>query len=122
MGIIIPVLKILILAGVAAGVYRTFKYITGRKLIKNSIATMYERINSSGKKREESEKAIRQMYGNYGKKGLINHIDENIKYSGLQNKFPLLTTELFLVGEIVVLAAAFLLAAVVSGSILKELP
>ena len=36
MGIIIPVLKILILAGVAAGVYRTFKYIAGRKLIKNS--------------------------------------------------------------------------------------
>ena len=119
MGIIIPVLKILILAGVAAGVYRTFKYIAGRKFIKNSIATMYERINSSGKKREESEKAIRQMYGNYGKKGLINHIDENIKYSGLQNKCPLLTTELFLVGEIVVLAAAFLSASVLSGSILK---
>jgi len=119
MGIVIPVLKILILAGVAAGVYRTFKYIAGRKLIKNSIATMYERINSSGKKREESEKAIRQMYGNYAKKGLINHIDENIRYSGLQDKFPLLTTELFLVGEIVVLAAAFLSASVLSGSILK---
>ena len=115
---IVLIIRLLVMSGAAAGVCMTFMYIDRKKLIKNGLINMYGKINSSAKKRKTSETELRQMYGDYSHRGLISHIDENIRYSGIQLKYTWLTTELYLVITATVLTMLFIPVSVVGGGII----
>ncbi len=118
MNIILLTLRCMVFAGTALGVFAAFKYISTGKIVKNSLITMYEKINSSGENRRKSEQMIRQMYGSYNRKGLLSHIDENLRYSGIQIKYHYITTELYLAGAVMLLTAVFVLVSLVCGNML----
>ena len=115
---VIIVLHCLILSGTAFMVFAAIRYMAGRRLIKSSLITIYEKLNSAGEKRRLSEKQIMQMYGTANKKGLINHMDENLRYSGIQTKHPILTTELYLVISVIVITMSIVLVFLIGGSLI----
>ena len=113
---IILILRLLVMIGIAVGVCMSFVYIRDKSLVKKSLFTMRERINASGEVRKIIERHVYQMYGRRERKGLLNHIDDNLRYSGIQLKHSWLTTELYLVMSTVILTAVFLLVSVIGGS------
>ena len=112
---IILILRLLVMIGIAVGVCMSFVYIRDKSLVKKSLITMHERINASGEVRKIIERHVYQMYGRREKKGLLNHIDDNLRYSGVLLKHSWVTTELYLAMSTVILTAVFLLVSVIGG-------
>ena len=118
MNIILITLRCLVMAGTALAVNSAFRYVVNGKIVKTSLIMVYEKINMSGENRKKSEQMMRQMYGSYGRRGVLNHIEDNLRYRGIQTKYQLITTELYLAGMIMVSAVIFLLSSILSGNML----
>lgn len=118
MSILITVLHCLVALGTGFGVYASYRYIVDGRIVKNSLISMYEKINLSGSNRKASEQMIRKMYGSYGRKGLLSHIDDNLRYSGIQANYPIVTTELYLTVLVIISVVMFLLISIMSGSMI----
>lgn len=108
-------LHITVAAGLFISVYWTFAYMRHNRILHQGVETVYARLNTITGTREQIDRQLREMYGSVGKHDWLNRISDNLKYSGLERRFPALTPELFLVLLILAEGAAFLTGFGMSG-------
>lgn len=115
-GYISVFLHVLILCFLAFSVYLLFLYLERTKAIRHSIENIYDVLHTVGESRKLDHEKMRSLYGNYGRKNILTHIDESIRYSGIHLILPFMTTELYVVIMILLMAFFSCMIFIFSGN------
>ena len=95
--------------------YAFLNYVRGANTLRNGLYELYDRINSLSGSRQEVGRRLKAMYGRLGTRGFINHVAENLEYSGMAGRYEKLTPELYIAAMIVMASAMFAAGSVLSG-------
>lgn len=92
-------------------VYSILNYFKYYSTMQDRIRQVYLNTSIAERKRADEERRKRDIHGEGNDKDILSRIDEILNYSGIKDKIPWLTTELFIV-------LALLLIAIVSTIVL----
>lgn len=77
------------------GMYFTYQYLIDGKMIKRQLDKVYRRMDANEKLRIATEKRNKELYGKVDKISFQTKVDLKLKHSGVRDKFPWCSTEVF---------------------------
>lgn len=101
------ILKIVAMIPLGTGMYFLFSYVDGLNHISGGFSGFYDGLNDITQNRQERAAKERALYG-VQQNNWITELDRKLKYSGLCRRYKRLSTELFMVLLILVLAISLL--------------
>ena len=96
-------------------IYSILNYFKYYSNVKNNIYTMYKKMSEDDRIRLERERRERDIHGLVEKHDFLDRINSELIYSGLREKYTWITTELYIMINIILMALSFLLATVLSN-------
>lgn len=91
-----------------------FWWIRRESIIHNLMYRAYENLEQAAKRREEDSR--RGMLLMKRRKGLLYHLEQQLLYSGLTRKLPFLTPELWITGNLVLVALIYTIGIILGGN------
>lgn len=85
-------------------VYNMMNYFKYHSRMRKTLQSIYTQMTDQEKNRAQTERQERDIHGAGMKKDWLSQIDEELAYSGLKEKFRWLTTELYILFNIIVTA------------------
>lgn len=82
-------------------VYSALNYFKYFSRMKKTLASIYSRLSEQEKNRAEADRKERDLHGINTKRDMLDKLDEELAYSGLKEKFNWLTTEIFILIEVI---------------------
>lgn len=111
--------KIIILSELAVSFVLLFAWIRRESIIHNFISKAYESLEEAAAKRVMDNR--RKIDVLKRKKGKLYHLEQRLLYSGLHRKFPFLSPEVFIVGNLLLTVVVYFPVHLVSGSLIYGL-
>lgn len=90
-------------------IYSMLNYFKYYSRMRKTLQSLYQQMSDQEKQRAQSERQQRDIHGAGGKKDFLASIDEKLAYSGIKEKLPWMTTEIWIL--------TMILSAVVIGTI-----
>ena len=91
-----------------------FWWIRRESIIHNLMHRAYDNLEQAAKRREEDSR--RGMLLMKRRKGLLYHLEQQLLYSGLTRKLPFLTPELWITGNLVLVAPIYTIGTILGGN------
>lgn len=96
-------------------VYSALNYFKYFSRMKKTLMSLYSRMSDSERSRADAERQERDLHGTKRKKDILDKLDEELAYSGLKEQFRWLTTELYILIEVITVALVAAISALVKG-------
>ncbi len=101
-------IKILLLAELAAGFTALFQWIRRESILHQLWHRAYDSLETAAARRVQDNRRSLQLL--QGKKGFWQRMEQRLLYSGINRRFPFLTPELWILGNLAAGMAAYFLA------------
>lgn len=101
-------IKILLLAELAAGFTALFQWIRRESILHQLWHRAYDSLETAAARRVQDNRRSLQLL--QGKKGFWQRMEQRLLYSGISRRFPFLTPELWILGNLAAGMAAYFLA------------
>lgn len=96
-------------------VYCALNYFKYYSRMQKTIQTLYSRMNEQEKSRAQAERQQRDIHGAGGKRDILARLDEELAYSGIKDKFKWMTTEIYIIIILVIVALALIITTALFG-------
>lgn len=85
-------------------IYSALNYFKYYSQMQRKITQLYSRMSDQEKARAQAERQRRDIYGESTKRDWLARLDEELAYSGIKEKIKWMTTELYIIIEVIFLA------------------
>lgn len=111
--------KLIILFSLVVGFSLLFVWLARESIIRNVLKRTYDTMDAAARQRVQENRRLLGLLN--GRRGLLYRIEQRLMYSGLVRKFPFLTPELWIVGNLAVTALVYFIILLLAKSFLAGL-
>lgn len=111
--------KLIILFSLVVGFSLLFVWLARESIIHNVLKRTYDTMDAAARQRVQENRRLLGLLN--GRRGLLYRIEQRLMYSGLVRKFPFLTPELWIVGNLAVTALVYFIILLLAKSFLAGL-
>ena len=109
-GILQIVLTVLMLIFCAMLCYFLVKYMSDNSILKKATQQAYAKMNDAEKKRMDASERIKLKIGENDEGNWLDRMDKLVTYSGIKRKFKFISTDMIVIGYIVITTVCIILS------------
>lgn len=99
-------------------VYCALNYFKYYSRMQRTIQSLYAHMNEQERSRAQAERQQRDIHGAGGKRDILARLDEELAYSGIKDKIKWMTTEIYIIITLVLIAIVLTISTIIYGPVI----